>query len=149
MKLQHAALCLALVAAASPAAGPGADQAVALVEQGAAFLRARGKAELIRRINARDPRFYRGTLYLHLRDARTGVTLAHPVHRWLVGQDLTDVPDASGRKYRREIVELAASRGKGWVEVIYKNPADGHAVPTRLYIARVGDVVLESGIDRE
>jgi len=149
VKPQFAALGLAAAVTASPAAEPAAKQAVALVEQGSAFLRAQGKSELIRRINARDPMFYRGALYLHMRDARTGVMLAHPVHPWLVGQDLTDVPDASGRKYRRDILELAATRGKGWVDYTYKNPADGHAEPRSNYITRVGDVVLESGIDRK
>jgi cytochrome c len=150
VKPQFAALGLVLVsavaAAASPAAEPAAQDAVALVEQGTVFLRAHGKAELIRRINARDPMFYRGALYLHMRDARTGIVLAHPVHRWLVGQDLLEVPDATGRKYRRDILELAATRGKGWVGYTYKNPANGHAEPRSDYIARVGNVVLESGI---
>jgi cytochrome c len=149
VKPQFAALGLAIAAVASPAAEPAAKDAVALVEQGAVFLRAQGKAELIRRINARDPMFYHGDLYLHMRDARTGVMLAHPVHPSLLGQDLTDVPDASGRKYRREIIELAAARGKGWVDYTYKNPADGRAEPRSNYIARVGDVVLESGINRK
>lgn len=149
MKSQFAALGLAAAAVASPVAGPAAQDAVALVEQGAAFLRAQGKAELIRRINARDPMFYHGDLYLHMRDARTGVMLAHPLHPSLVGQDLTDVPDANGRKYRRDILELAATRGKGWVDYTYKSPADGHAQPRSNYITRVGDVVLESAIDRK
>jgi signal transduction histidine kinase len=153
VKPQFAALGLAVAAttAVSPAAAaePAAKDVVALVEQGAVFLRVRGKAELIRRINARDPMFYRGDLYLHMRDARTGVMLAHPVHPSLIGQDLTDVPDASGRPYRRDILALAATRGKGWVDYMYKNPADGHAAPWSNYITRVGDVVLESGIRRK
>jgi len=150
VKPQFAALGLALAAAFSAAAvEPAAEDAVALVEQGAIFLRAQGKAELIRRINARDPLFYRGALYLHMRDARTGVMLAHPVHPSLIGQNLTDVPDAGGRMYRRDILALAATRGKGWVDYMYKNPADGHAVPWSNYITRVGDVVLESGIRRK
>jgi signal transduction histidine kinase len=153
VKPQFAALGLAVAAAAavSPtaAAEPAAQDAMALVEQGAVFLRVRGRAELIRRINARDPMFYRGGLYLHMRDARTGVMLAHPVYPSLIGQDLTDVPDASGRIYRRDILKLAATRGKGWVDYTYKNPADGHADPWSNYITRVGDVVLESGIRRK
>jgi signal transduction histidine kinase len=148
-QLAALALALAVVAAASPAAEPAPKDAVALVERGAAFLRAQGKASLIKRINARDPMFYRADLYLHMRDARTGVMLAHPVHPSLVGLNLTDVPDAGGRTYRRDILALAAARGKGWVDYTYKNPADGHAQPRSNYIARVGDVVLESGIDKK
>jgi len=119
---------------------------VALVEQGAAFLRAQGRAELIRRINARDPLFRRGLLTLHMRDARTGVTLADPLHPSLIGLDLLDVPDADGRAYRRDILALAAGRGQGWVGHAYKNPADGRIQAWSDYVLRVGDVVLESSI---
>jgi signal transduction histidine kinase len=167
VKPQFAALGLALVAAAAVAATAFADApvgapvasaapatqeaqaAVALVEQGAAFLRARGKAELIRRVNARDPLFRRGGLTLHMVDASTGVTLADPVHPSLVGLDLLDVPDAVGRAYRRDIVALAAGRGQGWVEHTYKNPADGRVEAWSDYILRVGDAVLVSGIARD
>lgn len=151
MKPRFAALCLvaalsAACPAVSPAAEPAARDVVALAEQAAAFLRARGKAELIRRINARDPRFWRGGLCLHMLDAGTGVALADPLHPSLVGMDLLDVPDAGGRKYRRAILELAARDGRGWIDYAYKNPADGRLEPRRDYVVRVGDVVLEAGM---
>lgn len=160
VKPHFAAPGLALAAAAAssvipgvaPAAGPGAQDAqdaVALAEQGAAVLRAQGKAELARRINARDPLLRRAGLTLHMVDAVTGVTLADPVHPSLVGLDLLDVPDANGRAYRRDIVALAAGRGKGWVEHTYKNPADGRVEAWSDYILRVGDVVLQASIARD
>jgi signal transduction histidine kinase len=148
VKPSVAALGLALAAAAA-SAGAAAQDAVALAEQGAAFLRTQGKAELIRRINARDPLFRRGGLTLHMVDATTGVTLADPVHPSLVGLDLLDVPDAAGRAYRRDIVALAASRGRGWVEHTYRNPADGRVEAWSDYILRVGDVVLQASIARD
>jgi cytochrome c len=154
VKPQFAALSLAFAAAAAlaaePATGePAAQDAMALVEQGAAFLRTQGKAELIRRINAHDPLFRHGSLTLRMVDARRAVALADPVHPSLIGLDLLDVPDAGGRAYRRDIVELAAGPGKGWVKYTYKNPADGRLEPGRAYILRVGDVVLESSIARD
>ena len=48
----------------------------------------------------------------------------------IVGKDLTDVPDANGKKYRREIIELAAAKGKGWVRTEGKE-----------YVVRDGDVM--------
>ena len=81
-----------------------------------------------------------------LRDLYTGIVLAHPINASLVGKDLTDVPDASGKHYRREIIDLAQRSGKGWVEYQYKNPTSGKIEPKTTYILRVGDVVLEAGI---
>jgi signal transduction histidine kinase len=64
----------------------------------------------------------------------------------MVGLDLTDVPDANGRKYRREIIELAAAKGKGWVDYQYKDPATGKVEQKTTYIQLVDGVVLEAGI---
>jgi signal transduction histidine kinase len=63
-----------------------------------------------------------------------------------VGKDLTDVPDVNGKVFRRDIIELAAKSGKGWVDYAYKNPSNGKVEPKTTYIMRVGDVVLEAGI---
>jgi hypothetical protein len=148
MRLLFAAttLGLAIVANTVQAAEPSEKDAIALVEKGAAFMKANGKQELIKRINSKDPEFYHGELYLHMRDAKTGIMVAHPVNPALIGKDLTDVPDTTGKKYRRDIIELAASKGKGWVDYTYKNPADGKVEKKNTYIMRVGDVTLESGI---
>lgn len=138
------ALCLALPAAG--AAEPNEKDAVAMAERGAAFIKAHGKQEMIKKVAAKDPEFIQGSLYVDMRDLHTGIVLAHPVNASIVGKDLLDVPDANGKRYRREIIELAQKSGKGWVDYQYKNPASGKIEAKTTYILRVGDVVLEAGI---
>jgi cytochrome c len=132
--------------AAAQASEPTEKDAIAMVEKGAAFIRQHGKDKFIEKISARDPDFVQGALYVDIRDLQSGIVLAHPVNPTIVGKDLTDVPDASGKKYRREIIELAARKGKGWVDYMYKNPTTGKIEPKTTYIQRVGDAVLEAGI---
>ncbi|GAB3375503.1 cache domain-containing protein [Massilia agri] len=141
-----AALCLALAATPALASGPTEKDAIAMVERGAALIKAKGKDEMIRKINAKDADYVQGELYIDMRDLKTGIVLAHPINPSIVGKDLTDVPDANGKKYRREIIELAAAKGKGWVDYQYKNPTSGKIEPKTTYIQRVDDVVLEAGI---
>jgi signal transduction histidine kinase len=141
-----AALACAIVAGNASAADATEKDAIALVDKGVAFMKANGKDEMIKRINAKDPEFYYGALYLHMRDAKSAIMLAHPVNPALIGKDLTDVPDTNGKKYRREIIELAAAKGKGWVDYTYKNPATGKVEPKNTYMVKVDDVVLEAGI---
>ena len=112
----------------------------------ASLIKAKGKDEMMKRINAKDPDFVQGQLYIDLRDVKTGIVLAHPYNPSIVGKDLTDVPDANGKKYRREIIELAAAKGKGWVDYQYKNPSTGKIGPKTTYILLVDGVVLEAGI---
>jgi len=51
--------------------------------------------------------------------------LASPFRPELVGQNLLDKKDWSGGKYfRREIQEIARSKGSGWVNYEYENPAN-------------------------
>jgi signal transduction histidine kinase len=139
------ALCLGL-ASTAVCAEPTEKDAIAMTERGAALIKAKGKDEMMKRINAKDPEFVQGALYVDLRDLKTGIVLAHPYNPSIVGKDLTDVPDANGKKYRREIIELAAAKGKGWVDYQYKNPTTGKIEPKTTYILRVDDVVLEAGI---
>jgi cytochrome c len=138
------ALCLFLANAA--ASEPTEQDAIAMAERGAALLKSKGKIAMIKRINARDPDFVQGPLHIDVRDLRSGIVLAAPFNPSVVGRDLLDVPDSNGKKYRREIIELAASKGKGWVEYQYKNPASGKVEPQTTYILRADDVVLEAGL---
>jgi cytochrome c len=140
------ALCLALAAGNAAASEPTEKDAIAMAEKGAAFVKAKGKDEMMKRISAKDPDFVQGSLYVDMRDLYSGIVLAHPINPSIVGKDLTDVPDASGKKYRREIIELAQKKGKGWVDYQYKNPASGKIEPKSTYILRVDDIVLEAGI---
>ncbi|KAB8054082.1 cache type 2 domain-containing protein [Janthinobacterium rivuli] len=140
-------LCLAFVGGSVNAAvEPTEKDAIAMAERGAAFMKAHGKEEMMKKITAKDPDFVQGSLYVDMRDIKTGIVLAHPINPSIVGKDLTDVPDANGKKYRREIIELAQKQGKGWVDYQYKNPTTGKIEPKTTYILRVNDVVLEAGI---
>ena len=140
-------LCLALAGGSvSAAVEPTEKDAIAMADRGAAFMKAHGKEEMMKKITAKDPDFVQGSLYVDMRDIKTGIVLAHPINPSIVGKDLTDVPDANGKKYRREIIELAQKQGKGWVDYQYKNPSSGKIEPKTTYILRVNDVVLEAGI---
>lgn len=141
-----AALSCALAMSNAYAADATEKDAVALVEKGVAFLKANGKDAMIKHINSKDPEFYKGELYLHMRDAKNAIMLAHPVNPTLIGKDLIDVPDTNGKMYRREMVQLAATKGKGWYDYTYKNPVSGKIEPKTTYMVKVDDVVLEAGI---
>jgi signal transduction histidine kinase len=140
------ATVLCLSCAGALASEPTEKDAIAMAERGAAMVKAKGKEEVMKRITAKDPEFVQGSLYIDMRDVKTGIVLAHPYNPSIVGKDLTDVPDANGKKYRREIIELAAAKGKGWVDYQYKNPTSGKIEPKTTYILLVNGVVLEAGL---
>lgn len=139
-----AAVGLLLCCAALGAAGPSEKDAVAMAERGAAYLKQHGQARMIERINARDPAFNQGSLYLAMRDLH-GITLAHPTTA-LIGKNLLDVPDADGKPFRHQMVAVANGPGKGWVDYKFRNPETGKVEAKTTYVLRVGSVALEAGV---
>lgn len=125
-------------------AAPNEKDAVALAEKGAQFMRTHGRAEMIARINRKDPEFNQGALYLAMRDL-DGITIAHPTMA-LIGKNLLDVPDADGKPFRQEMLALAKGKGSGWVDYKFRNPQTGKVEAKSTYVLRVGDVSLEAGI---
>ena len=143
--LTGALLCFTLTGAYA-AAEPTQKDAIAMAERAAAFTKAHGREELIKKITAKDPDYVQGSMYIYMRDFKNGVNLAHPYNQSIVGKDLNDVPDTNGKLYRREIMELAKKSGKGWVDYMYKNPANSKIEAKSAYVLRAGDVVLVAGI---
>jgi len=143
-KLAVAALIGPMFLTGQALAEPGTKDAVALAEKGAQFVALYGKEAMIKRINARDPAYNQGELYLAMRGL-DGITLAHPTLS-LIGKDLRDVPDADGKLFRHEMIALANGKGKGWVDYKFKNPVSGKVEDKTTYVLRVGDIALEAGV---
>jgi signal transduction histidine kinase len=125
-----------------------ADQtaaAVAMVDKGAAYLQKNGKDALIKAVNSKSPEFVNETTYLTVR-ALDGTQLAHPTNPKLVGKNMVVLPDADGKLFRKEIIEQAQTKGKGWVDYRYNNPNTGEIEKKSTYFLKSGDVILEAGI---
>ncbi|MFZ6644699.1 cache domain-containing protein [Undibacterium sp. TJN25] len=142
-KLMLSAACF--IFSVSALAAGKADDAVAIVDKGLAYLQKNGKEALIREVNNKNPAFIRGDVYLALR-ALDGTTLAHPINPRVVGKNMMVFPDADGKYYRKEIVEIAKSKGKGWVSYRYSNPDSNELEDKATYFVRSGDMILEAGI---
>ncbi|MBC3936584.1 cache domain-containing protein [Undibacterium rugosum] len=138
-------ITLALISANISQAADKPEDAVAMVEKGLAYLQKNGKDALVREINAKNPDFIVGELYLYIRGI-DGTVLAHPVNPKLVGKNLIELPDAEGKLFRKDIVELAKSKGKGWVDYRYNNPVSKQIESKSTYLQRAGDIILEAGI---
>lgn len=129
----------ALFAADSPA------DAISMVEKGLSYLQKNGKDALIKEINDKNPEFIKGDIYLVVR-AMDGTTLAHPNNPKLIGKNLVAIPDANGKFFRKEIIELAQSKGKGWVDYRFNNPVTKNMENKSTYLVKSGDIIIEAGI---
>jgi cytochrome c len=119
--------------------------AVAMVDKGLAYMKKNGKEALIKEINAKNPEFVQGELYLYMR-AADGTIVAHPVNAKLIGKNMITLPDAEGKYFRKEIIDRAKAEGKGWVDYSYNNPVSKVIEKKSTYFVLTGDVILEAGI---
>jgi cytochrome c len=69
---------------------------------------------------------------------------AHPNPK-LIGQNFYNEPDSRGKLFRKEIVDLANSRGSGWVDYTYRNPMTRQEDAKITYFQRVGKLIICCG----
>ncbi len=129
-------------------AGGNADQAKAMVDEAVSFLQANGEEKALAELNNPKGKFVKGELYVFAYDLNA-VVVAQPVNPKLLGKNLMEVPDADGKLFRKEIVEVAKSKGVGWVDYKYKNPESGKMEHKTTYLKKASDIVICCGIYKQ
>lgn len=120
------------------------QDAQALVEAAAAYMKAHGKEAALAEFNKAGGPFDKGDLYVFAYDL-TATIIAHPKNPKLIGKNLMEVPDTDGKLFRKEIVSTAQASGTGWVDYKYMNPESKKVEAKTTYLLKVADVVLCCG----
>lgn len=123
----------------------GKDPAVALVDKTAAFVQAQGKDKALAEISTAKGQFDKGEIYVFVYDTQ-GVIVAHPKNPKLIGKNLLEVPDPDGKFFRKEIQEVAKTKGSGWVDYKYTNPEHKKVEQKTTYLKKMGDLVICCGV---
>ena len=139
-----AAACGLLHVSASAAQATKAD-AEGIVQKAAAFATKNGEDKLVAEVNKKDGPFNQGELYVVVFD-KTGTVLAHPVTPALVGKNRVSEPDADGKLFHKEIVDIAGKQGTGWVTYKYKNPTSGEVQTKTSYVKKQGELIILAGV---
>ncbi len=121
------------------------DQAKAMVENAIAFLKANGKDKTVAELNNQKGRFVKGDVYVVLLDMKATI-LAHPYNAKLVGTNMLEVPDTDGKFFRKDMVEMAKTKGSGWIDFKYKNPLANKVESKTAFIKKADDMIFICGI---
>ena len=143
-----ASMLIGVLSCAGLSYAAGKDDAKELVKRAAAFVKYQGKGKALAEIGKPRGTFDKGELYVFAYDLQ-GVMVAHPKNPALIGKNLIDVPDSDGKLFRREIVEIAKSKGSGWVDYLYLNPETNELEHKTTYLLKVGDIILCCGAYKE
>lgn len=111
----------------SPPTSEKAKQIEALVNKAAALIESKGKA-IFPEFRKKDTEWFRGDTYLFVYDLKSNVLLnaAFPVRE---GSNTTGQKDANGKLFHHEFIQVAESKGSGWVDYMFPKP--GQTQPSR------------------
>jgi cytochrome c len=140
-------LCVLAFNGAALAAEKGtAEEAVAMVKKGVAFVKSKGKEKAFAEFNNPTGEFVKGDLYVMVYDME-GNNKAHGANAKLIGKNLIDIKDANGVFIVQEFIKTAkSSSGKGWVDYKWPNNITKAVEPKSTYVEKVDDVLVGVGI---
>lgn len=122
-----------------------ADEAVALVKKAVAYIKDNGNEKAYAEFNNSKGKFVDRDLYIFVVNT-TGKTMAHGTNPKLVGKNMIDLKDADDKYFIKAFLEVANTKGKGWVDYKWINPVSKAMDQKSTYVEKVGDVMVLCGI---
>lgn len=113
------------------------DEVVAKCEEAAQLVQEKGVDAASQTIGDKEGPFVWKDTYVFLMDL-DGKMIAHPIKPELTQKDsLVEVKDTDGKPLFMEFIELAGSKGEGWVDYMWPKPGEEKPAAKSSYIYRV------------
>jgi len=125
-----------------------ADEAKALCEKAVAYLKQNGPDKAFAAFNDQHGAFIDRDLYVFVRSL-DGNTVAHGANAHMIGHTNLNLRDADGKLYNQEMIQLATTKGSGWVDYRWVNPADKKIEQKSSFIEREGEFVVGVGFYKQ
>ncbi len=149
LKLVFAFLTAAMLFSATAADQQASrEEAVAIVKRALSHIRQNGKEKALVEFNKPQGQFVDRELYIAVLDLN-GVMLAHGANPKLIGKSLLEIKDVRGKAFVREQIELAKTKGSGWVDFEWVNPVSQNIEHRSAYLERMDDFYVLSGVYRK
>jgi signal transduction histidine kinase len=126
----------------------GPEDAIALVQRAAEFLRTHDRETALAAFSDPKGGFRDGDLYLFVIDDATPdlTMLAHGSNPGLIGMKSKAFVDADGFTVDDHIAALADANGEGWVDYKWPDPVTKKIRAKSSYVLKVGTLILAAGI---
>lgn len=122
------------------------DEAVAMVQRAVEYAKHQGTRAVIADVNLFDQgRFIDRDLYLLVYAMSSLECVGYGTNPRLVGADGSRIKDASGRYFVKEMIDIARSKGSGWVSYQWEHPVTQELLAKSTYFERIQDVVIACG----
>jgi signal transduction histidine kinase len=140
---------LALVGGALAQERGTKDEAKALVDAAWEHVKKVGPEKAFKDFTEDKANWTKKDLYVMAADGK-GITLAHGANAKLVGKGMLGVKDANGVAFMATMLELANSKGSGWVDYDWPHPVTKKIEGKSSYVRKLpsGDGFVGVGIYR-
>lgn len=123
-----------------------ADQAISMVKKAVALVKSEGREKAFAAIaDPANETFHQHDLYIYVYDLN-GFSLSHGNNPKMIGKQLIGLKDNDGKAMIREMITLAKTKGKGWVDYKWPNPMTKEVEAKSGYVERIDDMFIGSGI---
>ena len=120
------------------------DEAKALNEAAVAHLKKVGIEQAVKDFGADKQRWLQKDLYPFVMDF-TGVMRYH-LNEKMIGKNVLEVKDASGKEFGKEMVSIAKNKTTGWIDYEWAHPVSKKIEDKSAYIQRVPSTELFVGV---
>jgi len=136
-----ALLFFGMAMAADAADHASLDEAKAMAEKAAAFLKANGPDKAFATFKDPAGGFRDRDLYVVVQD-HNGMMVFHPLAPALIGKSMLDLKDVDGKPFNREV---QAVKDTGWVDYKWLDPQTKTVSPKKSYVINTGDYLVMVG----
>jgi hypothetical protein len=124
------------------------QKAVDWVERAKAFYAATGKEIALAEFTNPRGQFNQNQQYIFVLDLN-GLMLAHGMNQLFVGKNFIEVKDTAGKRFIREIIDMAREKGAGWTEYNWSDPIAKKSLPKTVHFEKVDDMIICCGTYKE
>ena len=128
-------------------AADSTGKAKTMVEKAAAYIKANGKDKAMTEFNNPKGGFIDGHLYIFAVDF-DGITLANGGTPALVGKDMKGLKDSEGKLFIAEMIELAKTKGSGWVNYNWLNKVTKKIEPKTSFVQKIDNYFIGCGTNK-
>lgn len=112
------------------------EQLKGFVEECKAFAAIYGKKETLLEIKKKNGLFVRGELYIYAYDFNN-VVLSHGLNPALIGSDLSNLKDPTGKRIITEMTGILKTKQNGWLKFHWFHPQSGEVKPKLGYFTKI------------
>jgi signal transduction histidine kinase len=139
--------CFAVTAAKADESESGTrEEAIAMVKRVQDKFRSDGPQATFAAVSDKSVKeFHDRDLYPFVYDLN-GVNVAHGARPALIGKNLISLKDQDGKYLIREMIDLAESKGTGWINYKWPHPITNRIEDKTSYIERMGEYFVGVGV---